>query len=650
MQTTRNPFFSVVLLILLVACSDTNPETGPQREAMSDTIDNVVEDISTDAAMNSDTSGSPGFRPDDNQTDNNVTSEVHQTPELDNTAMESADNEAAPPAPGNITNPSAVFLPLATDIQEQTAFYQMNGYNAVDVLRMDIRTHTVPGECSENDNTGCTFADVLADTDGSDQLVAEIPVHFSSDDFQTSSLEPNASLRQRGATSRLAVQKSFRIKLDSKDELWRAERRLQLNKHPYDQSRIQNKLSFDLMQTLPHLPSLRTQFVNLWIDDGAGPVDHGLYTHVEAVVKEYLVNRNLDKDDNLYKANTFFFSNTDLGFLSIDESGEPTDIDSFEFRLEIKRGNDHSKLIEMLTALNDPARSFSSVLDQYFNRNNVLMWTTVNFLLGQHDVTSQNFYLYNKAGTDTFYFLPWDYDATFKPERMLEQSFDANALRNRLLFGYARFKNSKFMSQYLQEPNVHSNIVTAASELRASYLSNDAIALRIQQYVNQVRPFLMRSPDLEHIAGIRELQNFEVYDRLVEAMPGVVETNHQRMQSDFSVPMPPFLKLPLQSGEQLVLQWLPAYDVTGNAVTYDIDVASSPLFEPETIALRVQNIADQEGLVQHAISRETLGTGEWFFRVVARSVVNPEEFWTVAHNEMLFGGETLYGVRAFNLP
>jgi len=635
----------IALLPAFVACSDINSATDIKAQTTIDTIHNV-----DDAAPVSDSNDTGQFMISDNQADPGNPSEIQSELADESTLLEPIVANSPADAPSAEPPTSTVFAALATDIQDRPDIYRNDGYATVDVIRVDIRTHTEQGECDKSDTSGCTFADVLADTDGSDSFVAEIPVHFSSEEFSPSSAEPNASLRQRGATSRFAVQKSFRIKLDSKDTLWRGERRLQLNKHPYDQSRIQNKLSFDLMQALPHLPSLRTQFVNLWIDDGAGPVDHGLYTHVEAVVKEYLTKRDHDKDDNLYKANNFYFSNTDLSYLTIDESGQPTDIERFESRLEIKRGDDHGKLIEMLVALNDPNRSFSSVMDKYFNRNNVLMWATVNFLLGQHDVTSQNFYLYNAAGTDTFYFLPWDYDATFQQESELVNGFDSDSLRERLLFGYARFIDSKFMSQYLREPGAHQNILLAASEVRAAYLTDDAIAFRIQQYVDQVRPFLMRSPDLENIAGVRELQFFDVYDRLIEAMPGVVAINHQRLQNDFAIPLPPFVKLPLVSRDQLVLQWLPAYDVTGNAVIYDIDVSSSPLFEPDSVVLHVEGIADQPQLVQYSIDRNRLNSGQWYLRVIARSVLDPDRFWTVAHNELPNADQTLYGLRAFSVP
>ena len=127
---------------------------------------------------------------------------------------------------------------------------------------------TTPGTCTADDESGCTLADVLADVDKTDDLTVDIPIHVSGDDFPDDGSVSNAELRLRGGGSRFAPQKSFRIKLDSKEVLWRNERYFQLNKHPFDRSRIRNKLAMDVMSKIPNLPSMRTQFVNLWIDDG----------------------------------------------------------------------------------------------------------------------------------------------------------------------------------------------------------------------------------------------------------------------------------------------------------------------------------------------------------------------------------------------
>jgi len=156
------------------------------------------------------------------------------------------------PEPEPIPEPdSSVFIASSSDITDTFDFYQRDGYETIDVIRMDVATRTSPGTCEPGDESGCTLADVLADTNGDDDFKVDIDVKLRTDDLIETGADVNAGLRQRGASARLAPQKSFRVRLE--DDLWRGEERIQLNKHPYDQSRMSNKLAFDLMQRLPHV-------------------------------------------------------------------------------------------------------------------------------------------------------------------------------------------------------------------------------------------------------------------------------------------------------------------------------------------------------------------------------------------------------------
>ena len=237
-----------------------------------------------------------------------------------------------------------------SNIDEPDELYTSDGYDPVNVIRVDVRTITTPGVCTADDQSGCTLADVLADVDKTDDFTVDIPIHFKSDGFADDGLVSNAELRLRGGGSRFAPQKSFRIKLDSKQDLWRGERHLQLNKHPFESSRIRNKLSMDIMSQVPHLPSLRTQFVNLWIDDGNGTEDYGMFTHVERVNKYFLEKRGWDDNGDIYKANNFSFDKSSLSDILVDDEGEPLDEDRFETSLEIENGDDHRTLVAMMEA------------------------------------------------------------------------------------------------------------------------------------------------------------------------------------------------------------------------------------------------------------------------------------------------------------
>ena len=59
-----------------------------------------------------------------------------------------------------------------------------------------------------------------------------------------------AKMRLPGSSTRLATLKSYRVKFD-KGADWQGEDTLNLNKHPYDLTRVRNKLAFDLMRQVP---------------------------------------------------------------------------------------------------------------------------------------------------------------------------------------------------------------------------------------------------------------------------------------------------------------------------------------------------------------------------------------------------------------
>ena len=112
-------------------------------------------------------------------------------------------------------------------------------------------------------------------------------------------------------------------------------------------------------------------------------------------------------------------------YLMTDE-GKPVDEQWFNSKLKIKRGKNHKKIFEMITAVNNASNNFSTdVMAKYFNKNNYLSWLSVNFLFGHIDavgINADNFYLLNPKGKDTFYFLPWDYDEAWGESNNSEQS------------------------------------------------------------------------------------------------------------------------------------------------------------------------------------------------------------------------------------
>jgi len=530
--------------------------------------------------------------------------------------------------------------PQAAAITEPAGLFQRDGYGTVDVIRLDVKTVTTPGICTIDDLSGCTLADVNADIDSKDDFKVDIPIHFKGTDLPDDGQITNAGLRQRGGFTRLAPQKSYRVKLDSKEVLWRNERRLQMNKMPYDTSRIRNKVSFDLMQTIPHLPSLSTQFVNLWIDDGEGPEDYGLFTHTEYVGKEYLEKRGWDTDDHIYKIEEFVFCENDLNYLALDDDGEPLDIDRFETRLEIERGDDHRKLIEMIKAVNDNARSFESILDQYFDAENVLTWITVNLLLHQTDAITHNFYLYNPIDSDKFYFLPWDYDGTFAVEQEPANSLEKDELLRRLYYGYGKGRASNFLNRFYRMPGFHQKVLAKADQLRNNQLMDSTINQMTSQYAAVVSPYASRKPDIDNNASYEQGNSSQ--------FASYVAQNHDALRN-YGIPLPPKWRTPKFSNDQVTFRWEAAHDFNGNTVTYDVEVSSSPGFEAGNLLVTRSGIAESER-DGYNIDLSQIGSGKRYARLVARVTTNPDKFWQTASNRPECDGEIRVGVLEFDAP
>lgn len=546
---------------------------------------------------------------------------------------------------GTLTSTSQVFPPSIHDIPGSNAHYSQHDYQPVDVIRMDVRTRATAGSCTPDDKDGCTLADVKADTNKHDDFTAKLPVHFMADDFADDGLAMNAEMRQRGGTTRLAPQKSFKIRFEDKDAVWRDERSILLNKHPFESDRIRNKLAFDLMSDIPHLLSFRTQFVNLWIDDGQGATDYGLFTHIESPGNRYLRRRGLDDNGRLYKVNTFNFSKDDISYLELNPDGSPLDEDRFEERLSIESGDDHRPLLKMMADLHDPAVSFETVFAKYFNENNVLTWMTVNFLLHQIDAISQNYMLYNPAGTERFYFLPWDYDGGFAVEPEPPAGFDNNALKKRLFYGYARAINNDFITRYYKRPGIHQRFLNAAAHLRKDVLSDERVNSLSTQYGELVRPWVTRNPDIAHNA------NFNEYSVLTYGE--FISRNEEALQTAYGIPLPPVVQEgPKLINGQWVFEVIPAFDPTGGKLLYEVQVSSTPTFESENLLYRLTDVEvnSADPSVSIRVDASRIDGGTRYIRLIVRSVQEPERFWQVSANRHTEDGVTWAGVMAFDVP
>ncbi len=122
----------------------------------------------------------------------------------------------------------------------------------------------------------------------------------------------NATIEPKGHATSRAAQKSYKIKLSKKAGKWKGQSVINLNKCPYDLTRIRAKLAFDLIKTIPDIFSMRTEFFQVYVKDLAGGsnefVDQGLYTQIEQPNESYIKNHGLAQEGYLYKAEFFEFN------------------------------------------------------------------------------------------------------------------------------------------------------------------------------------------------------------------------------------------------------------------------------------------------------------------------------------------------------
>lgn len=527
---------------------------------------------------------------------------------------------------------------ISPDIQEPASTYAQG----VNILNMTVDTVIGTGSCTVGSYDGCTLNDILNDIDGSDDFEPEIKVHMTADDFPHDGLASNATMRLRGLMSRNNAQKSFRIKLDSKKDLWRDQRRIQLVKAMLDFTRVRNKLSYDLFSEIPHLPSMRSQFVHLTVNDQGESEDYGIFTHIEHFGKEYLKRRDWDKDSRVYKAENFMFYEDSA--LALDATtGKPVDEKAFEKILEIKRGKKHFAFSNMLKDLNDPSKDFNTqIMGKYFNKDNYLTWLAVNILVNNYDTTLHNYYLYNPKDNEHFYLVPWDYDLAFS-QTLQDPRFGKLDQLPRWWFTHANWWTVYLHQRFLSEPGNLELLKQAVAEIKDKHLSVAKIKAKADSYYDLVFPIINADPDWSnlYIPGATDPERVAEYNRLFADLSNKVEGNYSRFMAGLDDPMPFEMKKPSFLAENNIkFSWFESKSLSAQTIIYDLEVATTKDFKAGTIIRSEKNLT----ATSHTL-KWTHPKGTYYFRVRSKDALDSKN-WQEATNYGLTydNGFELYGV------
>lgn len=445
---------------------------------------------------------------------------------------------------------------------------------------------------------------------------------------------PNASIKIRGKSTLKAPQKAYKIELFENAGYWLDQRTINLIKHSYDFTRLRNKLSFDYMKMIPHMTSLRTQFVHLHVKDLTAPnananaafEDYGLYTQIEQPNKSFLRMHGLDRYGNLYKASNFeFFRYPD----KLKTKDDPAfDKAMFETVLESKGWDDHSKLLRMLDDVNDLSKDFDEVFEQHFDRDNFLTWMAVNILMDNIDTNSQNFLLYSPLNSEKWFFLPWDYDGAWG---FFESPMQDPGRRSPWMRGIHNYWGSELQNRFFKNPRNVEQLVAKVRELSA-IINPEQSRSMIEKYKPIVYSYVSREPDIRYLPG-----PLADYDKELERIIQLPVENERKFQESLQVPMPFYLDQVRKENGKLVFHWGTSYDLQGDELTYHVQIAKEPSF--------AHPLYDKKGLKETSLSLDEFGKGRFFWRVTVTDAKGHE--MTAFDDYYDEDGNVYHGMREF---
>ena len=194
-------------------------------------------------------------------------------------------------------------------------------------------------------------------------------------------------IRIRGASTRYAAKKSYRIRFTEESPLSRSV--TYLKAEPMDHTMQQEKLSCDLFRAVGASCSAAT-YVNVFINDQYA----GVYLDIEPVRSPFKRNEGLDPDGTLIRASTFQHLH---GF---EELGDLRgDVGSLEQLQKFIEGTNRT-----------PRGAFEQFVRQQTDWPRVLDYLALLVLTHRTEVEANDYFFYRAPRTGRWSFIPWDHN------------------------------------------------------------------------------------------------------------------------------------------------------------------------------------------------------------------------------------------------
>lgn len=445
--------------------------------------------------------------------------------------------------------------------------------------------------------------------------------------------QKNATIRVRGNTSRGAPYKDYKVRLDLGKGSFFGQTVLNINKDYYDITKVATKLSTDLLADLDDVTGYRSYFMRLWIRDASLPRKtqefeyQGLYVEFEPPNKAYFRVRGLSEPAALYKARGFsFYHNGSLRDVDDPEYSQ----EAFEHNLGIMEGGaSHQNLLEMLEAVGDASRNFEEVFTEYFDEDNYLTWLAFNLLMGNEDIKTQNYLIYNPEGSRTWFFIHWDFNSS-----LLYGKYASNVPES--LRGVQELMVSQLHRRYFQEiPGGIEKLDAKMRELLDSHITKE----RVTALVNAYKPALERAVTLGTAPDLQNYpleQRFEYLDNLYD---GILH-NYDMFKSSSQYPFSAYVHKPLRQADGSVrFGWNPFYSYQGRSVTYTIRVYGD--LQKSSLLFEKSGITETEFLLE-----DGLADGTYYLEVLA---VDSQGHEQVSLEHYIDSEHDIFGLLKFTL-
>lgn len=450
-----------------------------------------------------------------------------------------------------------------------------------------------------------TFDDVNTWDVDSNYTKPEISVRFdySKPAADVTGVTANAVMSQRGQSVTKADLKSYKIALTDTASKWHGMSELNLNKHPYDLTRIRNKLAFDLITMFPNTFSFRTQFCHLYIRDlnstSKEYQDYGLYTDIEDLGKSYLKSRSIEKTAYIYKAYEFAF-NLYPEIKNVKDPGY--DKAAFEKTLGIKGIEDHTRLLAMLKDVNDESMDIDAVINKWFDRDNYITWMAMNLLLSNTDTSVNNFYIMSPVSSDKWYFVPWDYDFALGHDYQLGNYYYQMSSPY-ILSGVSMYWGSTLHRRFLEKPENVKMLTAKIEELRG-IANNQVVSDKIDKLYASTNALVKKNPDRALIET-----TVNSYEAEIKRLKTVIDNGLKTYYTGLKIPMPFNLNDVKQDGSKYTFSWSKSYSLDRDSLHYNFYISKTANF----------NIGYLErlNLQDTSVTINSLPSGTYYWKVEA---------------------------------